>query len=346
MGDYRTTEGEAPPLSRRERKARLRRRGKGVLLAVLLVALAGVLIRVPRYIHASGYVITEAYAEVRPVTSGVVLEIAASSGDRVGAEAVLCQLDDSEDRALMEEARSRAQQVRAQLVQREAEIAEEKRELVNAIDLARLRAEHADSVLQRQRELVARGLAAESALEDADLTAQLTRAEYQSLQAKDASVFDKELDVLRDELAAREQTVERLQARLGARTVHSPIAGLVVRHDFTRGELVRPDQVLFEVFGGEVAILKLKVPERHALRVAAGQRYRARVASLRGRRREKFEGHVRSLRGVIESDGAGLYRVVYCGFDRKGLPIPPGTSAQARIHYGRSSLWLYLFGID
>jgi multidrug resistance efflux pump len=316
------------------------------VLAILAIGLSGLCIRVPRYFSASGYVISEAYAEVRPVTSGVVLEIGASSGDQVEAEAILCRLDDSEDRAFLEEALSRAQQIRAQLTQRDAEIEEEKRELVNTIDQARLRVRLSESVLQRQRKLVDQGLAAESSLEAADITAQLTRLAYQSLQAKDASVFGKELEVLRGELAAREQMVQRVRSRLNARTLRSPIAGQVMRHDFTRGELVRPDQVLFEVFGGEVSVLKLEVPERHALRVAAGQPYQARLASLRGRSREKFEGAVQSLRDVIESDGTDLYRVVYCEFDGKGLPILPGTSAQARIFYGRSNLWLYLFGVD
>lgn len=346
MGDYRTTDGEPPPRTRRERKRVFRRRALAGLLLLAVLGGVGMLIPVPRHIPATGYVITETYAEVRPVTSGVVVAVPVSSGEEVQAGDVLCRLDDSEDEALLEEARSRVHQVRAQRIQREAEIQEQKRDLANATALARLRAEHAGSVLKRLEDLVAKGLAPGSALEDANLTAQVARAEVDSLERKDPSVFDKELDVLGDELAAREQTVERLQARMRSRTILAPLSGQIVRHDFNVGELVRPDLVLFEVFGGEVSVLKLKVPERYAMRVQSGQPYRARLASLRGRNREKFEGEVQSLRNVIESDGSSLYRAAYCRFDRNGLPVPPGTSAEARIYYGTSNLWLYLFGID
>ena len=39
-------------------------------------------------------------------------------------------------------------------------------------------------------------------------------------------------------------------------------------------------------------------------------------------------------------------RLAYCSFDAGDREIPPGTTAEARIYYGKSCLWLYLFNLD
>jgi len=48
------------------------------------------------------------------------------------------------------------------------------------------------------------------------------------------------------------------------------------------------------------------------------------------------------LRDVVEGDGTRNYRVAYCSFDRDGHDVAPGTSAEARIRVGTSSLWMLL----
>ena len=93
-------------------------------------------------------------------------------------------------------------------------------------------------------------------------------------------------------------------------------------------------------------MLKLRVSERYATRVGPGQRYIAELASYSGLRSEEFEGKVMIMRNIIQQDAGKTYRVAYCDFDPRGLNVPPGTSAEARIYYGRTSFWLYLFGLD
>jgi hypothetical protein len=130
------------------------------------------------------------------------------------------------------------------------------------------------------------------------------------------------------------------------RRIGAPIGGRVLRYEFVIGELVRPGNVLYEIFGGQRRILKLKVAERYAARVFPGQRCTAVLAPYRGPDEIIFEGKVTHLRNVIEGDGEKTYRVAYCTFAAQGLTIPPGTTAQARIYYGDSSLLGYLFDIE
>ncbi len=140
--------------------------------------------------------------------------------------------------------------------------------------------------------------------------------------------------------------MRRIEARVRAKEIRAPIAGQVLRYEFVIGELVRPETVLCEIFGGSKQVLKLRIAERYATRVAEGQRYQAELAPYRGFQRIWFHGHVQHLRNVIQAEGQKTYRVAYCSFDSDGRKVPPGTTAEARIYYGRSCLWFLLVGLD
>lgn len=346
MSDYRTTTGEAPPLTMKARRKRWRLLGGAVAAAVVAAAAAGSLIQVDRWARAGGYVATEHYAEVRAAAPGRVAEWLVSSGDRVREGDVMVRLDDREEQAALEEAKSRVRQVEAELGQRRAEVEDLKRQRSLAVDLAALRLRHASARVARSEELVARGLASASALEDEKLKESLARAELAALEARDGKALDMQVAVLEQEHAARRDAVARAEARAEARVIRAPIAGQVLRYEFYAGELVQPDRLLYDVFGGERRLLKLRVPERFATRIGPGQPCRATLAAYRGLRGERFEGRVESLRDAIQADGKETYRAAYCSFDPGALEVPPGMTADAEICYGRSCLLFFLLGLD
>lgn len=338
--------GKPMPLPAKTRRRRARR-ALLVLGATLLVsAIAGWIIRVPRIVWANGNVISEEYAEIRPAVAGTVQSIEVHSGDQVSRGDLLVQLDNSEESAALEEARRRMQKAEAELTRREAEIAEQKRRRAEDMAVLDLRLQNAHSRRNRTKELLDRGLVSGSALEDEQLKVDLVQAELDSLRQQDISVYDKELAVAREELAARREAVARAEATMQARAVRAPIDGQVLRYEFVIGELVRPDMVLMEIFGGDKQILKLRIPERHAARVKVGNRYRARLTSYGGLRSIWFDGEVQHLRNVIQYTGASGYRVAYCSFDSQGRVVPPGATAEARVYCGRTRLWLFLFGVE
>ena len=346
MGDYRTTTGEAPPVPVVERRRR-RRRGL-VLLGLALVALvaAGHFIRVPRVIRAAGYLTTEDYAEVRAPVDGVIAEIHVPAGDRVAAGALLIRLDDREQAALLEEARSRYRQLEADTARRTAEIADRRRARIHEVETSRLRLRSVESRLDRQRELRDRGLAAAAGVEELTLQRELAEAELRNLLDRDPSLFDREADALHHALEAARESVARAEAQWLRRRITAPIAGVVVRYGFAVGEPVRPDLVLYEIFGGAPRVLTVRVDERHALRVTPGQPYSARLTPHGGWGAVRFDGVVESLRDVIQTDGPRTYRTVYCAFDPGGTAVPAGTTADVRIHAGKIRLWTWLLGLD
>ncbi len=295
---------------------------------------------------ASGYLTTEHYAEVRSPVVGLISNILVQSGAWIKQGDMLVQLNCAEEQASLEEARKQAQKAEAELKQRETQIAEQKRRLSEDIAVANMRLQNAMSRLARTREGMIRGLVAGSVLEDDQLKEQLVRAELDSLLKKDLSLYEKDLTVLRQELESRQDAVARVEAAVRAREIRAPIAGQVLRYEFVLGELVRPETLLYEIFGGDKQILKLRILERHALRVAVGNRYDAWLASYRGLQRVRFRGKVQYLRNVIQSDGQTTYQVAFCSFDPQNHAVPPGTTAEAEIYYGKTCLWFFLFGLD
>ena len=240
---------------------------------------------------------------------------------------------------------------------RAVDLSEQKRRHKDELEIAALQLQNAQTKLKLTKELVEKGLKAETNLEDDMLTEQLARVKLSSLQKKDFSVYEKllsldkakykvEIDAINNELAALADAVRRAEARLRTRQVRAPISGMVIRYEFVIGELIQPTTVIYEIFGGAQNTLKLRIDEAHSTKVNIGDRYRARLASFHGIKRHYFRGEIAYLRNVIQGDANNNYRVAYCNFDPGEYVIPPGTTAEARIYYGKSCLWLYLFNID
>lgn len=346
MGDFhvKSVEAALPPTHKERRLQRLHL-VIGLIIGGFIILVAGFVIRVNQYVLATGYITSDQYAEIRPPLAGTVKSIQAQSGTRVKQGDLLLQLDSSEEEAVLEEAKSQTQKAEAELVRREAEIDEEKKRLTEDIAVANLRLQNAVSRLARSRELVVRKAISEAALEDDQLKEQLARAELMTLTNRDLTLYDKQVSVLRRELEARHDTMERAEINVREKEIRAPIAGQVLRYEFVIGEMVRPEVVLFEIFGGNRLILKLRIPEHYAARVAVGNRYSATLSPYRDLRFTSFEGTVERLRNVIQTEGQQTYRVAFCSFDPKDYHVQPGTTAEAKIYCGKTCLWFFLLGI-
>jgi len=348
MSDYRVVPGERPPES--AVASRVRRRRHGVLFAVflVLVAILVLFVQVPRTVPATGYLTTKIYSEVYASVAGTVASYSAPTGVTVTQGQVLIQLDNETQKAALAEARSRVDALAAELARSEIHAREQHRDLEEERARADLDLKDCRTRLARTRELVSRGLAAGSALEAAVLREILAARYLATLQDRDLSIYEKELEVLRQQLKAGDGLVLLAKIALDERQVRAPMDGLVVRYEFSVGERIQPDRILYEIFGGEGYQLKLRTNERFASRVKVGQPYRATLAtrpewSWRG---GSFTGQVLALRGVIQREDNQNYRVVYCDFDPGDTQVMPGINVSARISYGHSSLWHFLVGLE
>jgi len=346
MSDYRTTTGEPMPEGVRERRRWRRRwtkRGAWIAGSMLL---AGFLLPVPVRIAATGYITTDDYAEVRPAEVGPVAAILAASGQQVQLGDMLVRLDDSIQRAARDEAAGAASRTEALIDSRTAALEEQKRRHRHLITQAEIRLAHAETVMKMTADLHARGLDSGRSLEDRKTALALARAECERLRDEDhETLARKELGVLQRELEMLQNAAAKAEAQLQTRHVLAPISGEAVRYEFVTGELVTPQNVLYEIFGGARQILKLRIPERHAAQVTPGARYKAVLSIYTGLGRHRFRGTVSTLRSVIQSDNQQTYRMAYCTFDDDGLAVPPGTSAEARVTVATVPFWFWMLGI-
>jgi HlyD family secretion protein len=346
MGDYRTTAGEAHPVPLSERRSK--RLKNNVILSglILLLALALTTIQVNRHVPAAGYVTSRDYVEVRPVASGTVTAILMDSGAMVKQGDILVQLDDAKQQAALGAAINELQKAEAELALCEAELAESRRNREHRIQQARMTLEHTQQRLELTHELNSRGLSSGRAVAEDTFAANRARAELENLQADDPLLDTMRAEILNRSVHVRKDAVTRATATVEECRIRAPISGRVNRFTFYAGEVVRPDNVLFEIYGGTTDMLKLKVPERFATRLSPGQPCKAEFKSYtRSLARRWFRGHVVELRDVIQSDNQKTYRVIYCHFDDQGLTIPPGTSADVNIYTDRSPLWQALLGL-
>lgn len=342
MADIRTTTGQKAPETVFERRTRFRKIFRIVLGVVILLLLTGHLIRFPKYAYANGYVTTQGYAEVRSAIEGRVVEIIYSSGDTVEAGDVLMRLEDRAEHTAYEEAKAKVAEAEAEVAYRESEAADILVRHRNALKAAELELEHARSSLELTRQLFEKSLASGRQLSNDEFAVNRSEDTLRALQEIDATVAGRQLEVLRQRVESSREASERARVALEQRSVTAPISGRLMRYTFYPGEIIRPDMVLYEIFDGPVNTMKVRVPERHAARIHSGQLVQAKLGTHRSIMIRRFPGKVAFLRPVVEGDGTDNYRVVYCELDLEGENVPPGTSAEARIRIGRSSVWMHV----
>ncbi len=343
MGDIRTTVGEEMPSTKTERKSRVIKNVAITIAAAALIILIGFVIRVPKYVAATGYATTTLYSEARSAATGRISEILVFSGDTVKAGDPLLKLEDDAERAAVSEAEGQVAEAVAQLALKEASVAETLRLHNDKIRLAEMELKYAEEQLEVTKLLHEKGLASGRKLSDDEFNVTRSRETLKTLKETDITIGQREIDVLKKEISTRKDTLERAKAALEERTVRAPIDGRAARYTFYVGEMLRPDMVLYEIFNGEVNLLKLRIPERYATKVEPGMRLKAKLGTYKTIIPTRFYGHVDEMRDIVEGEGNNNYRVAYCSFDRKMHNVPPGTSAEAKIRIGKVSIWQLIF---
>jgi multidrug resistance efflux pump len=293
MGHFHSIRGDQIPLTKRTRLMKMIRSILIFLLVTGGIVAAGWFIELDRRAPAGGYLTTDFYAEVRPPVAGQVVSILATSGQTVDKGALLVQLDDTAQRSDVAEREKALLKSRAELALREAELAEKRRQVGHQIEAAELTRERAAARLEITRQLAERGLAAARELNDDTYQLKAAETELRRLRDFDTAVDERAIDVLRCETEVRQESLNRARADLERMAVRAPISGLLSRYTFYTGEVIRPETLLYEVFGGTNLVLKLRVPERYATKIEPNQPVRAALSS-----EKTFPAHY--LNGKVE----------------------------------------------
>jgi len=158
-------------------------------------------------LDASGYVVARRQATVSAKTTGKVKEVLIQEGMRVEAGQLLATLDSSNSTAQLDLAQAQAQSSRQRVVEARVQLADAERQL------------------KRNRDLMARKLVSQAALDTAQATADGLKARIQSSMA---------------EINVAERTVAVYQQQQVDNEIRAPFAGIVIAKAAQPGEMISP----------------------------------------------------------------------------------------------------------
>lgn len=306
-------------------------------------------------VNATGTINPISTVVVGSQVSGQVLEILADFNTEVTAGQVLARLDSTQIRARLDAARADLANMRAQRLVQEAQVEQGRAEVARA-EAARLDAQavlvqveaqlaESERVLARQRDLGARGVVAQAAIDTARAGAEAMRAQRDSARARIASaiaakasieanlrVNEAQVEAVEAQVMQREAVARQIEVDLGNTEIRSPVVGTVVQRQVELGQTVAASlqtPTLFLV-AQDLRSMEIyaNVDESDVGRVRAGQQVTFSVNTYPNR---TFEGRVKLVRlGSQTIQNVVIYTAVI-SFDNPRMELLPGMTATLRI---------------
>lgn len=230
---------------------------------------------IEQHVVASGRVWVPARVQISTQTSGLVLTVGAVEGQHVAKGDLLLELDDSEARATLAQWKAAADQAGGRVEQLRKVGSIVATETTRQADANLTRAE---AELARVETLVRSGSLAPSALEEAERSVAVARAQRTSADVQRISSAPTGADS-RIALSALLQAQAQLagaKARLAQTRILAPRAGVVLTRSVEPGDVVQPGRVLLVIAGGaEDGQLVIEPDERSLAWIKLGQIARA-----------------------------------------------------------------------
>jgi HlyD family secretion protein len=245
--------------------------------------------------------------EVKSKASGIVEKIYTDYGDRVKQGQVLVELDKEQLRAQVRASQANLEAAQAAL---ESARATYERNKVDALgpDLPYLKA-----LQERDRKLVAEGLVAASALDDAERQYQLALNKQQSAE-RNVAVSLADISRAKAQVDQAQAALQQSEQDLRNSTIVSPMDGIVLSRDVEVGDavssiLVLGSQATLIMTLGDVSSVYVlgKVDQADIGRVYVGQPARIVVESFKDK---KFYGKVTKISPLgVEKDNVTTFEV-------------------------------------
>ncbi len=214
---------------------------------------------------AVGYVEGE-YVLVAPIETAQIVDLAVRRGDHVTAGQPLGRLERRDAEIAVAQAVAALAQAQSQLANlQQGRRPEEIASIVAALDSANAQAEEAGRVMQRHKDLLARGISTQATFDSASTSVELAKAKVAELEANLAVA---RLPARANEIKAAEASVEQAKAvldtaewRLAKRTLSIPQSGVVSDIIRNTGEVAGPQAPVLSVLPDGALKLKFYVPE-------------------------------------------------------------------------------------
>ena len=254
--------------------------------------------------------------------AGRLVELAATSGDRVAGNQIIARIDARESGLLLEQLEAQLGAARAERERLAAErnlIDEQTRSRLQTahsnhraaqesvaalepqLELARAELARAKSLYEKrviavqqleQTRAAARQIAGEHRMAVAELEESAARVAEARVERARLDVLDREVDKLGHREAELRGRIEQQRLDVADRTIRSPIDGVVDRTFVQVGEYVRPGQRLAIVHDPKHVWIEANVKETQIRKLAVDQPVEIRVDAYPG---EVFRGRVQTI---------------------------------------------------
>jgi HlyD family secretion protein len=261
-------------------------------------------------------------------------------GDKVASGQEVAQIDTTDARLLLRQARAEREQAAAELRLRLAgarreDVAELEAQVgQDAADLA-----GADRDLARMQGLLDRGSGTTKARDDAktkrEMSVERLAARNQALARMRSGSRAEEIDAARARVASTEARIAQLEQQIEDATVKSPVSGVVTEKIAEAGETLQPaaglcvitnlDDAWLTVYVAEPDLARLRLGEDVEVKTDDGQTRRGKITFVASRA-EFTPKNVQT-----RDERVKLVFKVKVGLDNKDGLFKPGMPAEARI---------------
>ncbi len=215
------------------------------------------------------------YALIAPIEAAQIEGIEVGRGDRVESGQILVRLESRDAEIAVAQANASLAQAKSQLADLTVGKRPKEIEAIRAaLNSARAQASEARRVVDRQRDLLERGITSQANYDTAATSLELAEAQVAELEA---NLEVAQLPARADTIAAAKAGVEQAEAvlanadwRLAKRTIESPVTGHVfdvVRH---AGETAGPQAPILSILPDGATKLRLYVPETALSSISLG----------------------------------------------------------------------------
>lgn len=219
---------------------------------------------------ASGHVETPHRSSIGVQVTGTVRAVPVREGQQVPAGATLVELESSELRAALDQARLAVEQAQARLRQ-----LREVQEPVAAETLRQAEANHATAAdtLERYRNLMTRGFIGQAELDEAVRAERVAASQLTAARRQLASAQPQGSDRVAAQAALEQAQAasKAAAARLQYAVVRAPVAGTLISRNVEPGDVVQPGKVLMELSPSGDTQLVLQIDEKNLRLLHVGQ---------------------------------------------------------------------------
>ncbi|HSQ82421.1 MAG TPA: efflux RND transporter periplasmic adaptor subunit [Casimicrobiaceae bacterium] len=219
---------------------------------------------------ASGQVITPARASIAAEITGRVVSVPVAEGDTVRRGQILVELDQTDERAALDQAHAALAQADARLrqIQQTALPAAEQ-----ALRQAQANLTQAQRAWQRTSDLVAQNFVSHAQLDDAQRNLDVAQSQLRAAELQVASERPGGSDFVLAQTARRaaETAIGAAQAKLDATVIRAPADGVLIGRSVEPGDVAQAGKALMVIApAGETQIV-VNIDEKNLGKLAIGQ---------------------------------------------------------------------------